>query len=269
MRQILSFECEQTPCAATLDIAASETGLLIVSGGNEIRAGAHRGMAQLSADICEKGHSVFRFDRRGIGDSAGDNGGFSESESDLAAALEAFRRACPHLKKIIGFGNCDAASALLLHPPEGLSALVLGNIWVIETTDDLPPTAAIRAHYLERLKDPQAWAGLFTGAINIKKLASGLLKLAKPQEPTTLSQQIGQGLAQFDGPVTILLANRDATALAFASAWKEAAFEHARARPDIRLVSLDSASHSFASADDYAMLVSSLLAALKAETKAQ
>ena len=264
MRRILSFPCEGAALAATLDEAAGSTGLLIVSGGNEIRIGAHRGMARLAADVAGAGFSVFRFDRRGIGDSEGENGEFTTSGPDISAAIVAFRSECPHIERIIAFGNCDAASALILHQPAGIAAHVLANIWVVEPSDNLPPPAAIRARYLERLRDPKAWLGLFTGAINLKKLASGLLRIAKPQAPSSLAHDVGAGLAALNGPVTILLAARDGTAIAFADAWNGAPFATARARNDIRIQSIDSASHSFASSTDYATLYEAIIRGLKA-----
>ena len=51
MRRILSFDCAGVALAATLDEGARKTGLLIVSGGNEIRIGAHRGMTTLAGEI--------------------------------------------------------------------------------------------------------------------------------------------------------------------------------------------------------------------------
>jgi pimeloyl-ACP methyl ester carboxylesterase len=97
MRHPLSFACEGATLAASLDEAAGTTGLLIVSGGNEIRSGAHRGMATLAARIADTGHPVFRFDRRGVGDSEGANGGFESSGPDIAAAIAAFRDAAPQV----------------------------------------------------------------------------------------------------------------------------------------------------------------------------
>ncbi len=264
MRRLLSFTCEGAVLAATLDEAAASTGLLIVSGGNEIRIGAHRGMAKLAADVADDGFPVFRFDRRGIGDSEGENGGFNASGPDISAAIAAFRSECPHVERIVAFGNCDAASALILHRPAGIAARILANIWVVEPSDDLPPPAAIRARYLERLRDPKAWLGLFTGAINLKKLASGLLRIAKPQVPSSLAESVAAGLSALNGPVTILLAARDGTAIAFADAWQGAPFAAARARGDIRVQSIDSASHSFASRTDYAALYQAIIGALKA-----
>jgi exosortase A-associated hydrolase 1 len=263
MRNTLSFDCEGHTLAATVDRASSKTGLLIVSGGNEIRIGAHRGMAKLAGDVAAAGYPVFRFDRRGIGDSEGENGGFTTSGPDIAAAIAAFRKACPELTKIVAFGNCDAASALLLHRPAGIAAHVLTNLWVVERTDELPPPAAIRARYAERLKDPKAWIGLFTGAINLRKLMGGLMRIAKPQAPASLAQDVAAGLVEVQGPVTILLAEQDGTAIAFADAWNGPAFTAARARKDISIKKIASASHSFASASDYAALRDTVLETLK------
>src|SRR3546814_6776173 len=73
-------------CSSDLD-----TGLLIVAGGNELRSGAHRGMAKLAARLARDGFPVFRFDRRGVGDSEGENGGFLSSGPDIAEAVAAFQ----------------------------------------------------------------------------------------------------------------------------------------------------------------------------------
>jgi exosortase A-associated hydrolase 1 len=262
MRRILNFPCEGATLAATLDDAAGTSGLLIVSGGNEIRIGAHRGMAELAAEISGRGYPVFRFDRRGIGDSEGENGGFVSSGPDIAAAAAAFRAACPSITQIVAFGNCDAASAIVLHQPPGVDVAVLSNIWVIERQDEMPPPAAIKARYLERLKDPRAWIGLFTGAVNLRKLASGLFRLAKPSAQSSLPDQVANGIATFPGRVSVLLAERDATALAFIAEWDKPVFAAARARPNLTVWRIDSASHSFASAADHAALIKTLQDAL-------
>ena len=167
MRHQLSFVCEGATLAATLDDAPGTTGLLIVSGGNEVRSGAHRGMAMLAQRIAAAGHPVFRFDRRGIGDSEGFNGGYASSGPDIVAAIAAFREAAPQMTRIVAFGNCDAASALLLHQPLALDALILANPWTYEDSVEeahepaLPPASAIRARYLARLRPAQDALGDF------------------------------------------------------------------------------------------------------------
>ncbi|MGQ3102148.1 MAG: hydrolase 1, exosortase A system-associated, partial [Sphingopyxis solisilvae] len=196
MRHQLSFACEGATLAASLDEAAGRTGLLIVSGGNEIRSGAHRGMAMLAARVAEAGHPVFRFDRRGIGDSEGMNGGFESSGPDINAAIAAFREAAPHVTRIIGFGNCDAASALLLHRPLALDGLIIANPWTYDgdaaeaAEPALPPAAAIRARYLARLRDPKSLLRLIKGEVDFRKLFRGLSALkatAVPAAPDSLA----------------------------------------------------------------------------------
>ena len=261
MRRLIEFACAGETLLGTLDAAPGTTGLLIVSGGNEIRVGAHRGMALLAARLAEAGHPVFRFDRRGIGDSSGDNRGFESSADDIEAAVAIFRRTAPNLTRIVGFGNCDAATALaLFHRTAGINALILANPWIVEDQDDdMPPAAAIRAHYAERLRDPRQWLRLFRGGVNIKKLVNGLLKSStnQSQVPSTLATRLAQALGAADVPVSLLLARRDNTAIAFLDAWCGAAFEQARAKA--RVEQRDTASHSFAAPDDKKWLFEQVL----------
>ncbi|MGR4891320.1 hydrolase 1, exosortase A system-associated [Sphingopyxis sp. LARHCG72] len=264
MRHQLSFACEGAALAASLDEAAGGTGLLIVSGGNEIRSGAHRGMAMLAARIAAEGYPVFRFDRRGIGDSEGANGGFESSGPDIAAAIAAFRAAAPHVSRIFALGNCDAASALLLHQPLALDGLIVANPWTYdgeaEEADEpaLPPAAAIRARYLSRLKDPKSLLRLITGEVDFRKLFRGLSALkapAAPAAPDSLAARIDGAIAALGAPATILLATGDRTAQAFMESCPSALSR-------LPVERLASPSHSFAG-DDGEWLAERILAALK------
>jgi exosortase A-associated hydrolase 1 len=252
MRRLIEFACAGDTLFGTLDEGAGSTGLLIVSGGNEIRAGAHRGMAMLAARVAaELGAPVFRFDRRGTGDSSGENRGFEGSVEDLAAASATFAAEVPQLRRIVGFGNCDAATALaLFHHAAGINALLLANPWVIDRPDELPPSAAIRARYAERIKDPRQWLRLASGGVNIGKLFKGLSKLSKnrPEVTESLASRMAAAFSTDDTPTTLLLSRGDNTAVAFADAWRGDAFERARGR--IRVAICETASHSFAHAAD-------------------
>ncbi|MEM1133034.1 MAG: hydrolase 1, exosortase A system-associated [Pseudomonadota bacterium] len=271
MRRQLSFPCEDATLYATLDLPDSgeaTTGLLLISGGNEIRSGAHAGQAQLAAALAKSGYAVFRYDRRGVGDSSGDNQGFLSSEPDLAAALHCFRAQVPKLAKIAGFGNCDAATALMLfHERLGLDALILANPWTFESDqaeDDLPPPQAIRSRYLDRLKDPKALKRLVTGDVDLSKLAKGLKRASKgdPNLPTPFAQRLGAALASSTIPVTILLAEQDRTAQQFIAEWEGAAFAACHDHPDICVERLASGSHSFADAAAKQWLEDQLIAKL-------
>ncbi len=264
MRHQLSFACEGATLAASLDDAAGGTGLLIVSGGNEIRSGAHRGMAMLAARVADAGHPVFRFDRRGIGDSEGTNGGFEASGPDIVAAVAAFRVAAPHVSRIIAFGNCDAASALLLHQPLGLDGLIVANPWTYDGEAEeagepaLPPASAIRARYLSRLKDPKSLLRLIRGEVDFRKLFRGLSAIKAPAVPAaadSLAARIDYAVTELVAPATILLATGDRTAQAF----MENCPASLNRVPVERLVST---SHSFAG-DDGAWLAERVLGILE------
>jgi exosortase A-associated hydrolase 1 len=216
----LTFECADTTLAATLDTAAGASGLLLVTGGNEVRSGAFSGQAALAARIAAAGFPVFRFDRRGVGDSGGENRGFRKSARDIQCALAAFRVIAPQVQRVVGFGNCDAASALMLAKGAECDALVLSNPWTIEGDDATPPPSAVRARYAEKLRNPREVVRLLTGGVNLGKLAKGLVQAGRRSAaPTSLAGEMAAGLASFDGPVRIVLAGADRTAQVFAENW--------------------------------------------------
>jgi exosortase A-associated hydrolase 1 len=254
MRRLIAFPCAGEILVGSLDEAPGAIGLLIVSGGNEIRMGAHRGMALLAQRVAEAGFPVFRFDRRGIGDSTGEKQGFESSIHDIAAAAATFAAEVPQLRRLVAFGNCDAATALaLFHAAAGIDALLLANPWVVETADDLPPPAAIRARYAERLRDPRAWLRLIRGDVDIGRLFKGLSRISNNRsEDGSLAARMAEALAASGAPVSILLATRDNTAIAFRDAWRGSA----------PIIECDTASHSFASSKDKQWLLDRVVEAL-------
>ncbi len=239
-RRHLTFDCAGDMLVGTLDEAEGTSGLLLVSGGNEIRSGAFGGQARLATQIAAAGYPVFRFDRRGVGDSEGENRGFRESRDDILAAIAVFRRECPQLQRVVAFGNCDAASALMLMQGEQCDALVLSNPWTFEDAeadDDLPPAAAIRTRYAAKLRDPAELARLVKGQVDLRKLAGGIRSvLGKPAAPGSLAQEMASGLDAAAKPYTILIAANDGTGQAFAACWSGGAQ---------RLLRCEGASHAY------------------------
>lgn len=252
----LPFGCGDATLAGTLDTAPGTSGLLIVTGGNEVRSGAFSGQAQLAARIARKGFPVFRFDRRGVGDSGGQNKGFRKSARDIEAALAAFRAIAPAIDRVVGFGNCDAASALMLAGGAECDALVLANPWTIEGDADVPPPAAVRARYGAKLKDPKEILRLLSGGVNLGKLAKGIAQAARPRaKPTTLASEMASSLALFGGEVRIVLAASDRTAQAFDAVWDPA---------DGRVSRCEGATHSWLEPHAREFLDGHLLALLRA-----
>ncbi len=254
-RRHVSFACEGSVLAGTLDTGDAATGLLLVTGGNELRSGAWAGQAQLAARLAQSGYPVFRFDRRGVGDSDGPNGGYRGSAPDIAAALSAFRAECPQLSRVLGLGNCDAASALMLAGGNGLDGLILCNPWTIEQDDAPPPPEALRDHYRRRLSDPASILRLLSGKVSPGKLLASLKQaLHPPPQPNGLAQEMAAGIAGFAGPVLFLIAGRDRAAQAFLAAWNG---------EDPRIRKCPGATHSFVEPHAREWLARQLLEALR------
>ena len=251
-RLALTFVCHGCTLGATLDTAPGTTGLLVVTGGSEIRSGASGGQARLAADIAAAGFPVLRFDRRGIGDSEGEDPGFAGAEADIRAAARAFRAMSPQLTRVVGWGNGDAASALMLGSGCGLDGLVLSNPAAIE--EAAPPAGSARQRYIAKLGNSQEVGRRLAGAVDYRNLLKGLARVtSRGPRPGRLADALRDGLAGYDAPVSILLADEDRTAQAFAQEWGE----------DDRIEHCPGADHAFSQPEAYPFLRDHLLAALR------
>lgn len=254
MRRVIAFSCAGERLIGTLDEAPRSTGLLIVSGGSEVRAGPHRCMALLAARIAARGHPVLRFDRRGVGDSSGVASGYASSGPDLQAAAAALRREQPQVTRIVGFGNCSGASALALFGCMAeIDTVVLANPWVVEA-GDVPPAAAVRRRYAQRLMQPSAWWRMMSGRIDFRLLAKGLRRIAIP-ESRELADGIVAAIAGWRENARVVLASEDATAVAFADTAR-------RLKLRTRTTFIATASHSFARAGDAGALETAIRSVL-------
>ncbi|UYY78384.1 serine aminopeptidase domain-containing protein [Sphingomonas sp. R1] len=243
MRSLISFPCLGDLLIGTLDSASGETGLMIVSEANEIRSGPHRSMAQLAHRIAAAGYPVLRFDRRGVGDSAGVNCGFLDSGPDIATAAKTFRREA-QLRRLVAFGNGDAASALaLFHREARIDALLLANpaiVGALAGPDDAEPEA----------QPARGWMRQMLGRVGGRR----------PDGPPSIAGAMATALTEAEIPITLLLATRDETAAAFADVLHRPAFAAAGTR--IRRKQFDTASHVFAGTADKAWLYERVIEAL-------
>ena len=248
MRRPLTFDCAGATLAGVAHPADGPIGVVIVTGGVQTRVGSHRSFVRLGDALAVAGYPVLRFDRRGVGDSDGVDPGFRDSGPDIAAAVTAFRAAFPQLRRIVGWGLCDGAAALALNGAAiGFDGLILVNPWTRDSDgNDLPPRAAIATRYRERLTDPREWLRLLRGGLDLRRALRGSLQLMKPEPITVLADATAAGLRQFGCPTLVVLAERDATAQAFAALWDKAPFKPLRDRHDISLATIAQASHTFA-----------------------
>jgi len=261
MRRLVSFACTGAELAGSLDAAEGEIGLLLVTGGSQTRVGSHRMYEGLAKLLAQQGYPCFRYDRRGVGDSGGEDPGFQSSAPDLAAAATAFRREHPALKRLFGFGLCDGATALALFgKAAGLDGLILVNPWLVEAHADAPPPAAIRAHYRRRLLSREGWKKMLSGAVDWRKLLKGIRSISAREEGSPLARQTADALRAGGLRAWLILAEADATAIAAEQELRAAAFNGLIEGREV----IKSDSHTFARAGDEAALAAAVVRALKA-----
>jgi exosortase A-associated hydrolase 1 len=261
VRRLLTFSCEGAALAGSLDAAQGTVGLLMVTGGSQTRTGSHRMYERLTKALSEQGFPCFRFDRRGVGDSAGEDPGFKGSAADIAAAAAAFRKEVPALERILGFGLCDGATALALHgKAAGLDGAILVNPWLVEAEAGEPAPAAVRAHYAKRLTSAEGWRKILSGAVDWRKLLKGLGRISGRQEGSPLARETAAALGAGAMRVWLILAQGDATAIAAAHELKSAALHGLIEGRE----TVETDSHTFARFGDEAALLAATLRGLDA-----
>ncbi len=238
---------------------ASEVGVLIVTGGPQYRTGSHRQFLLLARDFAAAGIPTFRFDHRGSGDSEGTFLGFEHIDDDIAAAISAFLEGSPGLKRIVLWGICDAASAMLFyaqHDPR-VAGLLLVNPWV--RSEEGEARAMVKHYYGRRLFDPTFWRKLLSGKVAIVASLRGLgASLANWFRATALSRasptpaaelplpaRMAQGLAAFQGPVGLIISGRDLTAHEFLDAAKDPLWRRLLSETRVERHDLPTADHTF------------------------
>lgn len=255
-RRQIAFSVAGSTCLGSLDEGKRASGLVIVSGGNELRSGPAGIQADLAGRMAKHGFPVFRYDRRGVGDSEGENAGYKGGGDDLAAAIAAFRVAAPDIERIVAYGNCDAASLLMLESGADADALALANPWTFEDDSGAEATPhALRAHYRERLKSGSAIKRVLRGEVKLGAAFKSVLAMLRPApKPTGLIDDLRSGLARFDGLVSILIAGRDRTGQQFRGSWP---------KNDQRIAICAPATHAFVEPESIDWLERQLLNLLK------
>ncbi|HEY0115900.1 MAG TPA: hydrolase 1, exosortase A system-associated [Allosphingosinicella sp.] len=259
LRRLLTIACEDELLGGSLDEAEGATGILIVTGGSQTRIGSHRLFERLASGLAAAGHPCLRFDRRGVGDSSGQDPGFRACGPDLGAAVGALHEQLATVERVIGVGLCDGATALALHGAgAGLRALILVNPWLVEAEANQPPPAAIRQHYRQRLTSREGWKKILTGGISYRKALKGVAKIAAAPEPSNLASEVAEALRNDRRPTALILAKGDATAIAAAAEVQQARYDELIGTK----LEIDTDSHTFAKAGDAAALLAAILQAI-------
>ena len=230
------------------------TGVLIVVGGPQYRVGSHRQFVQLSRSLASHGVSSMRFDYTGMGDSCGEKKQFDAVCEDIKVAIDAFLKAQAHLKSIVIWGLCDAASAALIyaHQDKRVNGLVLLNPWL--RSEQAMGKAMVKHYYLKRLLSRSFWAKLLSGKVNMAasaRDAKGFVKdsvVADKQDDTSYQARMLSGLQGFKGNICLILSGDDLTAREFEQQTKTNKSWKKLRDAKNQIYRLENADHTFSSA---------------------
>jgi len=262
--QAISF-----PCAgeALLGIVATpeqpgSTGVVIMVGGPQYRAGSHRQFLLLSRALARDGYPCIRFDYRGMGDSTGGLRDFEAVNEDIAAAISAFQANCPQVQRVVLWGLCDAASASLLYwdatHDARVEGIVLLNPWVRSETT--LARAHIKHYYGQRLLQADFWRKLLTGKLGLTRAIGGFVgslkrtrqgkSQAAKNEVLPFQKKMVRGLESFSGQILLLLSGNDYTAKEFLEAVQvDPALAAILRQPAVTQTGIPDADHTFSSAE--------------------
>ncbi|WP_162561178.1 alpha/beta hydrolase [Methylobacterium terrae] len=161
--------------------------VLVVNSGRNPRAGHGRQTTRLARRLAEAGIASFRFDLRGIGDSAPRPDGSlplyaADSVADVTAAIDHLA-ALRHPPGVV-LGNCSGAYQAFqaLSGDPRLRAAVLVNLYCFELKPGTDVETMVRdtfrhsQGYMARARQGRFWRRILTGELGLARIARALLR---------------------------------------------------------------------------------------------
>ena len=242
---------------------ARSTGVVIVVGGPQYRAGSHRQFVHWARAFAGAGYPCLRFDTRGMGDSTGQQRTFLQMGADIRAAIDALFQSHPSLQRVALCGLCDGASAALLYLGEVSDARVKGlimlNPWV--RTEQTQARTVVKHYYWQRLRDLGFWKRLISGQVGAQSAADlfgNLKRMAVRGQPDPLTRDVpaypsrmASTLASWTGQTLLVLSGKDYTAKEFLDCCSsDAIWARALSGQQLRRLDLPDADHTVSNTAD-------------------
>lgn len=233
----LHLPCGTDSLSACLHLSAPNASrgvVIVVAGGPQYRAGAHRQFVSLARKLAHAGHPVLRFDLRGMGDSSGSYLGFEHSAPDIRAAIDGLLAREPGLGEVVLVGECESASGILFYGWQDprVTGVVLVNPWV--RTVEGQAQVILKDYYLDRIRSPAFWRKLRSGEFRIGESFFSLVEVVRAYvrgKRMFAKSSLGQvkddlagmplpvktatGLSRFRGQVLLLMSGHDYIAREF------------------------------------------------------
>lgn len=254
------FDCLGERLFGMLHAAGGRTGVVIVVGGPQYRAGSHRQFVRHARHLAAGGHPVLRFDMRGMGDSSGVLCGFEQSAPDISAAIDALCAHQPQVKQVVLWGLCDGASAALLYlfgtQDPRVSGLCLLNPWV-RSAESLARTQ-VKHYYRQRVLQREFWLKLLRGRVAlsalqglVRNVATSRRRSPPADDPVRFQERMALAWRKYQGSILLVLSEEDYTAREFVEfAASHEAWRGLIESPHVRRVELAGADHTFSRAGD-------------------
>ena len=237
--RLVDFACGSEYLVGCLHRSATGTPskrgvVIVVAGGPQNRAGAHRQFVNLARRFAAQGQPVLRFDLCGMGDSSGTYAGFQHSAPDIRAAVDALMQLQPTLQDVVLVGECESASGILFYAWQDarVTGAVLVNPWV--RSPEGQAQVIIKDYYFDRLRQRDFWRKLFGGKFDVRQSVRSFFavvrayvqgrrlfkqsRLAGAEDDMSqlpLHVKTAVGLSRFKGRVLLLMSGHDYIAREF------------------------------------------------------
>jgi exosortase A-associated hydrolase 1 len=262
IERAVTFPCEEKLIGVlSLPERSEQVGVVIVVGGPQYRVGSHRQFVLLARALANAGYPVLRFDYRGMGDSGGERRNFEEVGLDIGSAIDALQRCEPSVERIVLWGLCDAASAILLYLGETNDDRVAGACLVNPWVRDQASLARthVKHYYLQRLMQRDFWTKLVSGRLGVVTVVPELFRTLRtasardtsPMNGRTFQQRMASAAGRFGGRVLLILSGNDYTAKEFTEhVTRSHDWTSMLASPTVEVIELPTADHTFSQSVD-------------------